>query len=299
MLAKARELRLQWNEATMENVSNAATAMQFDFSTIVAFILICGFFGGLASYFAFCIYGTDGAFREKFHIKFGPGLLFTTLNGIIGIAGAFAIQVLLLGMRFYDKKPQPSDFIYLAAICVIGGFAARSFLTQVSQMFARQMKQEIEENKKKIEETKQLAERTQSRQIIMLASMSDNPELLKFVVTAAESALEGNPDDGALIIAKGAALKRLDRVQEAIDTLTPYIQKHPSGSDVDKYNIATAFFNRACYNALLNRPEHAFDDLKRSLELSEDLSGDKHRAADDPDFASLSGDPRFIQLTKA
>jgi tetratricopeptide (TPR) repeat protein len=292
----------------MQNAASAAAAMHFDFSTIVSFILIFGFFGGLASYFAFCVYGTDGAFRDKFHIKLGPAFLFTTLSGIIGIAGAFAIQVLLLGMRFYDKnpEPQPSDFIYLAAICVIGGFAARSFLNQVSQMFARQIKQEIEETKQKIEETKQLAERTtdsseeQARQIIMLASMSNNsdPKSLEFVVKAAESALKKNPDDGALAIAKGAALKRLNKIQEAIDTLTPYIQKHSSDSEGDRYNISTAFYNRACYNALLNRPDQALDDLKHSLELSENISGDKRLAAADSDFAGLNCDPRFIQLIK-
>jgi tetratricopeptide (TPR) repeat protein len=270
-------------------------AMQFDFSTIISFILIFGFFGGLSSYFAFCLYGADGGFRNEFHINFSTAALFTMMNGVIGVAGAFAIQVLLLAMRFYDKPdPKFYDFIYLSAICIVGGFAARSFLSQVSQMFAQQIKRDLEELAKKTNDRSD----EQARQIVMLESMNDSstPESLRFVIKTADAALKKNPEDGALVIAKGSALKRLNRLQEAIETLMPYIARHPSPRTADRYNVSTAVYNRACYNALLGRTEPALNDLKRSLELSEDVAGDRQYAAKDPDFAGIKDDPRFKEL---
>jgi tetratricopeptide (TPR) repeat protein len=130
--------------------------------------------------------------------------------------------------------------------------------------------------------------------------MSDNspPQMLEFVIKTADSALKKNSDDGGFIIAKGSALKRLNRIQQAIDTLTPYIEKHASSSKVDKYNISTALYNRACYSALLNRTEPALNDLKRSLELSENVSEDKRFAANDADFEGLRDNPKFMELVK-
>jgi hypothetical protein len=273
--------------------------MQFDFWTIVCFVLIFGFFGGVSSYFAFCIYGADGGFKNKFDTdtKLGSAILFSAMNGIVGVAGAFAIQVLLLAMRFYDKSPTSSDFIYLASICLIGGFAARSFLNQVSQMLARQINQKIEETKQLAERTVDTTEEQAMLFVLLLDSMTDNspPRVLEFVVKTADSALKKNPNDATFIVAKGAALKRLKKVQEAIDTLTPYIETHGSVSKPDKY-ISSAFYNRACYNALLNKTEPALNDLKRALELSENVSRDKQFAAEDADFKNLRDNPKFQEL---
>jgi hypothetical protein len=287
-------------KAQAENGSvGAVDNLQFDLRTIAAFIVIFGFFGGAASYFSYCLYGSDGGFRDRFGTKFGPAVLFTILNGLIGIAGAFAIQLLLLGMRFYDRQPVASDFIYLAAVCLIGGFAARLLLGQVTQMFPRQIKQEFDEARQLLERTALGAEE-QARQVALLALASDNasPQTLEFVIKTADAALKKNPNDATFVLAKSAALKRLKRFPAAIDTLNPYLQRFGAATAADK-TLSTAFYNRASCLALLNRPELALRDLKRALELSDNATEDKQRAAADPDFANVRSNPQFTELVRA
>lgn len=272
--------------------------MTLDFWTVTYFIAFFGFFGGVVSFIAFCIYSADGGFRDEFRTTPWPALLFGIFSGVVGIAGALAIQVLLVGMRFYDKdKPTASDFIYLAAICLIGGFAARSFLSQVTQMFAKQIEQQVKEVKQTAERAEDLSEK-QMRQFVVLASTHEKspPEVLEYIVRTADLALKKTPNDPMFLITKGAALKRLGKVKEAIETITPYIEANLSASKADKY-ISTAFFNRACYRALLGKVGPALEDLKRALELSENVEDDKRGAAEDEDFVSLKDNPQFVNLT--
>jgi tetratricopeptide (TPR) repeat protein len=268
--------------------------MKFDFATIIYFILIFGAFGGISSYIAFCLYGSDGGFRNKFHVDVGQAILFALLNGVVGIAGAIAIQVLVLGMRFYEKSdPVASDFIYLAAICLIGGFAARTYLGQVSQIFASQIKRELDEQRQNV----QRVEDVETKRFVLVASLNPNstPDVLEDVVKAADKGLKNNANDPNFVIAKGAALKRLGRISQAIETLTPYIAAHRSSSQPDKY-ISTAYYNRACYYALQKNAEAARVDFKRALELSENVVNDKQLAKTDPDFKSMENDPAFVAM---
>jgi hypothetical protein len=229
--------------------------MMFDFWTIIAFIVIFGFFGGVTSYLTFCVYGEAGDFRDRFHIAFWPACLFGLMNGAVGIAGAFAIQVLLLGMRFYDKKdPVASDFIYLSAICLIGGFAARSFLAQVSQIFAQRMKEGLEKTRQDLDETTKVAKRTQvetganKERIVRLMQGTVDPETakqlqddrLQLILEAAQSELDKDPLS-PFLITKAWALKRLNKLQEAIDELTKYIQARGTVTSPDK-ELSTALY---------------------------------------------------------
>jgi tetratricopeptide (TPR) repeat protein len=268
--------------------------LKFDFTTVICFILIFGAFGGISSYIAFCIYGTDGGFRDKFHIDGARGISFAFLSGVLGIAGAVAIQVFVIGMRFYEKQNAVlSDFVYLAAICLIGGFAARTFLGQATQMFASQIKKQLDEQKEIVERV----EEVETKRFVLIASLNQNstPDILEDVVIAADKGLKNNADDPIFIIAKGAALKRLGRISQAIETLTPYIAARSSASQPDKY-ISTAYYNRACYHALQQNFEAARADFKRALELSENVARDKEYAKADPDFGSLKDDPTFTAM---
>lgn len=266
--------------------------MSFTFCTVLGFIAGFGFFGGIASYLAFCVYGVEGGFREKFSENFSPIILLT--NGLIGVAGALAIQVLVIGMRFYEKgEPVVSDFIYLAAICLIGGFAARSYLNQVSQMFAKQIEQKLEENKKKVE---QVADK-QTKLFLLAASLGPNsgPDVLDAVVKAADLYLDKDPDDGNLVVIKATALRHLGKIPQAMETVTRYIEAHRSASQPDKY-ISSAYYNRACYHALQGDASAALSDLRRALELSVNVADDKTHAKEDEDFKALKNTTEFKAL---
>jgi tetratricopeptide (TPR) repeat protein len=266
--------------------------MSFTFCTVLGFIVGFGLFGGIASYLAFCVYGVEGGFREKFSENFSPIILLT--NGLIGVAGALAIQVLVIGMRFYEKgEPVVSDFIYLAAICLIGGFAARSYLNQVSQMFAKQIEQKLEENKKKVERV----EDRQAKQFVLAAALGPDsePVVLEAVVRAADLGLKKNPDDGTFVVTKATALRHLGKLPQAIETLTRYLDAHRSATQRDKF-ISSAYYNRACYYAVQGNAPAALSDLKRALELSENVADDKAHAKTDEDFKSLRSNATFQTL---
>jgi tetratricopeptide (TPR) repeat protein len=266
--------------------------MSFTLCTVLGFIAGFGFFGGIASYLAFCVYGVEGGFREKFSENFSPIILLT--NGLIGVAGALAIQVLVIGMRFYEKgEPVVSDFIYLAAICLIGGFAARSYLNQVSQMFAKQIEQKLAENKKDVER----ADEKQDKLFVLAAGLGpeSEPVVLEAVVRAADRGLKKNPDDGTFVVTKATALRHLGKLPQAIETLTRYIDAHRSASQPDKF-ISSAYYNRACYHSLQGDVPAALSDLRRALELSINVAADKEQASNDEDFKSLKNNAEFKAL---
>lgn len=286
--------------------------MKFDFPTVIQFIIYGGFFGGLSSYLAYIIYGQDGRFKDRLQPSgLWIGVLF--LNGLVGISGAFAIQLLVLGMRFYEKVDQPrvSDFVFLSAVCIIGGFGARSFLPRLTRMF----EEKIGELDKKTEKALTAAEEakkvvaTQDERSSLIAQLTAEvhdgakDETLEFAVETARIQLEKEPFNASFVIILGRALRRLKKESEAIDELTKYINARQQVSGPDK-NLSAILYNRACYYCALNEKEpnasyiaHAISDLEQSLRHSEHLEQDKLFAQNDPDLIPLRDHPRFKALT--
>jgi tetratricopeptide (TPR) repeat protein len=57
-----------------------------------------------------------------------------------------------------------------------------------------------------------------------------------------------------------------------------------------------AYYNQACYFALLGKPEQALENLKEAIKLAPLRC--RERAKDDTDFASIREDARFKELVK-
>ena len=88
-------------------------------------------------------------------------------------------------------------------------------------------------------------------------------------------------------------------VLAALGELYTRTGRHREGLAVDRRLAAlrprdsTVLYNLACSLALLNQKSHAFDALRRAVELG---YRDHEHMASDPDLESLRGDPRWADL---
>src|ERR1700730_10010478 len=127
------------------------------FERVLVIIITLGFFGGMSSYMTFSIYEASGSFKHKLDMQLVHWFCILVLNGVVGICGAFAIQILVLGMRFYENShEQASDYIFLIAICVIAGFGARSFLFRLTAVFEKKIGELDEKTAKALTATTEL-----------------------------------------------------------------------------------------------------------------------------------------------
>jgi hypothetical protein len=128
------------------------------------------------------------------------------------------------------------------------------------------------------------------------------PDDLNYVVKVAKQRIEETPDDGEFVLIAGRALRRLDRLDEAIDLLTNYIDRRDVVEEVD-LTLSYAHYNRACYSCLLYkvRPSAslltgALTDLDMAFRCSPRKQELKLYACKDLDLAALEGDSRFKEL---
>lgn len=89
-------------------------------------------------------------------------------------------------------------------------------------------------------------------------------------------------------ISKGRALRRLGQLDNAIDILKTILS-------LDKENTK-AYYNLACYYALVGKPKEAEDNLDKAIKLNPEKY--KKLALEDPDFESIRTRPEFRELVK-
>jgi hypothetical protein len=233
--------------------------VKFDLANVLLLIIASGFFGGLASYVSNSIYQSDGTFREKITTTSLHWPFILLLNGILGVCGAFAIQILVLGMRFYEKAGKDdttnvADSIFLIAICVIAGFGARSFLFRLTSVFERKIGQLDEKADKaltavaeahiRIDEKAERSDRI--AQLTNLLHKNAPQEQLEYVAGVAKRQVEKDPSDGEFVLIAGRALATLRKFDEAIKFLTDYISHRRKSHTPDRI-LANIYYNRACY----------------------------------------------------
>jgi len=81
-------------------------------------------------------------------------------------------------------------------------------------------------------------------------------------------------------------LQKLGRTQVAIESCNNALSISPQH--------ANAFYNRACFNALINQTDQALADLQQAISLSPEEY--RETAKTDTDFDSLRDDSRFKAL---
>ncbi len=93
------------------------------------------------------------------------------------------------------------------------------------------------------------------------------------------------PEDADGLYHLGLAQVKAGRYEACVATIERAIALRPEH--------ASSHYTIACAHALLGRADDALDAIHSALDLDPDLAAD---VAEDPDFASLQGDPRFRAL---
>ena len=246
------------------------------FNQLISYILIGGALGGIVS----------GLVKQSnLEITLPGGKTFNTGflgDALVGIAASFSI-FFVLGSVFnitINSESTSSDYIKILALCVIAGFSGRALLTKLSNDILGKVEQ-IEED---IEEIKDM-----EKYKLLLQNGAELAESHKHedAILYFDSVLVFDPLYSEAICRKAMSLKRIDRVEEALELMESLVEKDPTDF--------AGWYNKACYEMLLNR------DLEQVLaDLSIALRAEKRfriAAATDPDFAPLRDNEQFRQLT--
>jgi tetratricopeptide (TPR) repeat protein len=180
--------------------------------------------------------------------------------------------------------PQDSDphlFLKLGSFGIITGFAGIQLLSGISSSLVRDV-QGVKERVQSLE----LREKSLSK-TIRADFLRENDRFEESEKEFSE-ALRLDPDNDLAVIGLAKVFRRLNRLDQAVQLLTEFIDRSPSSS--------RAIYNRACYKLLLGQRSDAISDLKRAAQISPDYC---EYAKKDQDFASLWSDPEFLRITAA
>jgi tetratricopeptide (TPR) repeat protein len=254
--------------------------------------------------------------KQNKQIEINPGLdLGSVGDTLIGIGSAFAVFFVLSGLVVIKNNLQQielSSIFVLAGMGIVAGAAGKA----IFPMLVIKMKDLIETNKKaanaeKSAVTAQQSAATAQQNVEIAGKKADDAhaESLKlldeafcstgaaFINTdkdAAEvvynKALGINPRSFRAKIGLAMVRKRQNKLQEAIDLCTEAININP--------DYPFAYFNRACYKSLLEKPviNDFIDDLKIAIELDVTF---RERAASDPDFNAVKDIKEFKEIIKS
>jgi len=244
------------------------------------------------------------------HLKF-----LRSLSLIVGFAGAWGTLFVFVITRWWETEIQhPSLPLFILTLSVAGGFGARRLLPQL----ADKLKQQIEETNIKVQEVEQMADsakgvasaaKLQSERTAMLsrarATVATQGAAVSDVFTAAEELMglfKQNPLDREVLIPLGNLLAKANQIDEAITTLSNFIDAKRSAKQLDN-DLADVLFNRACYfvrkwqAAKVQNPDagekrrvRAIADLKESFELKR---GNMDDAEQDEDLIPLQTDADY------
>ena len=270
----------------------------------VELLAITGAFGGL-------IYGLiadKGALRWTW---FDPQQSFVFITGaladaLIGVGGAWGV-FLVLG-RTLRLEETPDDMLVLIGLGVVAGFGARTLLVALSRNLERMA--EVREQARA--EARQEVKLATSRQLPYtagvtaqtVAGMFDATEpamrprlkgTLEGSIEQIEAALQVAPRQVELYWHLGALKKRLALIvpETKRALLLEAIEACTRALDIDK-RLAWAYYNRACYRALDERPvAQVADDLKSAVAID---GGFKNTASNDEDLAAYVHQPEIASI---
>ncbi|MEK6261127.1 MAG: tetratricopeptide repeat protein [Planctomycetota bacterium] len=114
-----------------------------------------------------------------------------------------------------------------------------------------------------------------------LRAKSDHPAAL----TAFRRALEANPEDLAALMGMAWCFKRIDRLDQSIETMQRAYESHKE--------VPVVLYNLACYYSLAGEKELALSWLGRALRMDR---GFTKLVPKETDFDPLRDDPDFLHL---
>jgi tetratricopeptide (TPR) repeat protein len=213
------------------------------------------------------------------------------VQGLGGAAAAIFLFDGILKTGLEETKPGAQPGALLISVSFLAGAFGRTVILTAGEKLLLKAEQKAEEKATQV--VMDLAGTPNAIAYTSAAletiKRSGNPRDWEAALRFAEQAIQSDPNYANAYIEKGRALKRLGKVQEALETVEEALRRFP--------NEAKALYNRACYRCLLRQPTSTvLADLKRAIEILPKLKED---ARGDHDFDALHGVPEFDQLVTA
>lgn len=201
---------------------------------------------------------------------------------IVGVGGAGAVSFLFAGTLQFNPADEKSVLLLISVSLVAGAFG-RSVVETAGEYMLQQARKVAKA------EAKSAVDVAGAKTLTLYANIWTNEGRFDMALETADQAIAADPNFPPAYVARGRALKRLGKLEDALATVRKAIDVAP--------NYATAWFNSSCYKCLLERPlEEVLNDLRKAIELDPVNAED---AKTDEDFERIRGESQFKDLVGA
>lgn len=302
--------------------------MQINFTLWKLALLIAGSgaFGGLVSAIIVKDRHHIDCWNDERHrdIRIRDDVGFFIGRIMMGVAGAMSITFFGILTKFIDSIVDKGDLLFLAGLCVLVGSFSDRLLSSMASRLEREMdivKQNADDAKaqaKKATETaKNISVITTDYAVAITSAESalrdedpknKDPEDITRAIALLERLKPTFPTDRTLYILLGRLYRKDNRLKDGILVLREFIRNlhldpedtYASGKTSD---CGAAYFNIACYHALMSYSESGDEKKRLEKETLEALSTAISKLADckkyartDPDFEKMKGNEEFKKL---
>lgn len=200
---------------------------------------------------------------------------------VVGLGGSSSLVFLFGGTLLQFDPNKAESLVLVVSVSFVAGVFGRNIVEAAGERLIRKAREEARSVAK--EETKNLGP-SAAIAYSYAARDSTNRGSPEKGLELSEEALRYDPNYANAYIEKGRALKRLNRLDQALAAVEAALRINQ--------NEPKALYNRACYRALLHRPiAEITADLARAFELQPGL---RQTAVTDPDFVDVR--PQIDQL---
>jgi hypothetical protein len=204
----------------------------------------------------------------------------------IGLGGATA-AVFLFGGTLKFEEHDPKTYVLLVSVSFLAGAFGKDVVVTAGERLLREVKTEASAATATAQSARHDANTATALGYALQATVLIREGKPKEALDVAKLALELDPKNATAYGEKARALKRLNRLDEALLAVEEGLKI--------KNDKAPLLYNRACYKLLLGKGtrEEILADLKKALTLKPEL---KKEARTDPDLQSLRDWDEFQKL---
>ncbi|WP_037469776.1 YEATS-associated helix-containing protein, partial [Shewanella marina] len=214
---------------------------------------------------------------------------------ITGILATFMVPLFLqmIGSGLLDEISNThKQFYVFLGICSAAAFVAQRFATSISDQLIKDANRKATQAEQKAEEATTKTYEIHIEQLKLQGSMHMIKHEFEEALILMNQYLEYNPKDSNSLCRKAFCLKRVGRIEKALEAINAAI------GSLDKPN-GIYFFNKACYMTLLDKN---IKEIIENLELAILHGGSDVKQAIikdcDCDLKALLDKPEFISFLK-
>jgi uncharacterized membrane protein YeaQ/YmgE (transglycosylase-associated protein family) len=208
---------------------------------------------------------------------------------ILGLGGSAVVAFLFENTLNFDPG-KTSSYPLMISVCFTAGVFGQLLIEMAGEKVIAKEALKVAKSAQKDTESLKI---TASAAFVSASYYEADKGSLDKALQAADEALELDPSNVAASIAKARALKRMTKVNEALEIINAALKRPDLAGTSD---LGVLLYNKACYKLLIapEAVDEALELLRRSFELYPHL---KTIAPKDGDLTVLLQNPEFMRLT--